>query len=430
MSLLAEVAARADVPVEGVIRVFTRQPVSRRIERRVVEVLDSLDPEQLRAVERLARAGTPDVVPLGSELATTDEPLPAPVAAPDPGTALTAPESALATAPEGALATGDDELMVELGRLLSELAVGINEIRHDLVGARQDRVDDLAVLVDLMTTGWRGVDRRLGRLERMVTRLEAVRDAPQAQLVAPRELDRPVEVVPLPPPSPPEEPGAPAEPVAPPPEEPRRPLWRRLLAPAVPLLFVAVLVLALLAFELIGSSDDDPRLQPALESAGQQETQRREEPTTSVSSTTGGPVTEAPPVTTGTTTRATPPATTGRTTPATPPATTGRTTPATPPATTGRTTTGTPPPAPTEGITPSRVFAWPASAGTSYYLFRIYRGTKLIHEAHPTTARLVLPPSVKFTEGAYRWSVRPGVGPRSQNQLGAPIVDSRFEVSA
>ncbi len=72
----------------------------------------------------------------------------------------------------------------------------------------------------------------------------------------------------------------------------------------MPLLFVAVLVLALLAFELIGSSDDDPRLQPAPESAGQeetqqetqQETQRREEPTTSVSSTTGGPVTEAPPV--------------------------------------------------------------------------------------------------------------------------------------
>ena len=196
----------------------------------------------------------------------------------------------------------------------------------------------------------------------------------------------------------------------------------------MPLLFVAVLVLALLAFELIGSSDDDPRLQPAPESAGQQETQRREQPTTSVSSTTGGPVTEAPPVTTGTTTRATPPATTGRTTPATPPATTGRTTPATPPATTGTTTTGTPPPAPTEGITPSRVFAWPASAGTSYYLFRIYRDTKLIHEAHPATPRLVLPPSVKFTEGTYRWSVRPGVGPRSQNQLGAPIVDSRFEV--
>ena len=32
VSLLAEVAARADVPVEGVIRVFTRQPVSRRID--------------------------------------------------------------------------------------------------------------------------------------------------------------------------------------------------------------------------------------------------------------------------------------------------------------------------------------------------------------------------------------------------------------
>ena len=406
MSVLAEVAARADVPVEGVIRVFTRRPVSRRIERRVVEVLDSLDPEQLRTVERLARAGAPDVVPIGSEITPTDDPIAPALAASDPGTALIAAERALVR--------GDDELMVELGRLLSDLAVGINEIRQYLVGARQDRVDDLAVLVDLMTTGWRGVDRRLGRIEQMLTRLEAAQEAPLAQLSAPRALERPIEVVT---PPPPEVPAAPFEAIAPPPpERPRRPRWRRLLAPAVPLLFVAVLFLALLASEFMGSSDD-PRLQPAPEGSAPQGAQRRAAPQPSLSSTTGGPATEAPPAAT---TRPPPPPT-ATTTPQPPPAATS-----TAPTTTGATTAS----GSSDGVTPSRVFAWPATAGSSYYLFRIYRGTKLIHEAQPATPRLVLPASVRFTKGTYRWSVRPGVGPRAQNELGAPIVASRFEVGA
>ena len=289
MSVLAEVAARADVPVEGVIRVFTRRPVSRRIERRVVEVLDSLDPEQLRTVERLARAGAPNVVPIGSEVSPTDDPIAPALAASDPGTAL--------IAAEGALVRGDDELMVELGRLLSELAVGINEIRQYLVGARQDRVDDLAVLVDLMTTGWQGVDRRLGRLEQMLTRLEAAQETRLAQLSAPPALERPIEVVT---PPPPEVPAAAVEAIAlPPPERPRRPRWRRLLAPAVPLLLVAVLLLALLASEFMGSSDD-PRLQPAPEGSAPQDAQRRAAPQPSLSSTTGGPATEAPPAATTT----------------------------------------------------------------------------------------------------------------------------------
>ena len=405
MSVLAEVAARADVPVEGVIRVFTRRPVSRRIERRVVEVLDSLDPEQLRTVERLARAGAPNVVPIGSEITPTADRIAPALAASDPGTAL--------IAAEGALVTGDDELMVELGRLLSDLAVGINEIRQYLVGARQDRVVDLALLVDLMTTGWQGVDRRLGRLEQMLTRLEAAQETPLAQLSAPPALERPIEVV-IPPP--PEVPAAAVEAIAlPPPERPRRPRSKRLLAPAVPLLFVAVLLIALLASEFMDSSDD-PRLQPAPEGSAPQDAQRRAAPQPSLSSTTGRPAIEAPPAAT--------------TTPPPPP--TATTTPPPPAATsTARTTTSTTTaPGSRDGLTPSRVFAWPATAGSSYYLFRIYRGTKLIHEAQPATPRLVLPASVRFTKGTYRWSVRPGVGPRAENELGAPIVASRFEVGA
>jgi hypothetical protein len=37
---------------------------------------------------------------------------------------------------------------------------------------RSARVDDLALLVDLVSSGWKGVDARLGRIEAVVTRLE------------------------------------------------------------------------------------------------------------------------------------------------------------------------------------------------------------------------------------------------------------------
>ena len=160
MSLLAEVAARAGVPVEGVVRVVTRQPVSRRIEQRVVEILDSLEPEQLRALERLARAGSPEVVSPSPEVrpARTDA--------------------------KPAASAGSDELTLRLAMLLEEVAVRLNELRREQLSDRQDRVDDLAVLVDLMTTGWRGVDRRLARVERSLSRLEPQQEAP-ARLVVP-----------------------------------------------------------------------------------------------------------------------------------------------------------------------------------------------------------------------------------------------------
>ena len=182
MSLLAEVAARAGVPVEGVVRVVTRQPVSRRIEQRVVEILDSLEPEQLRALERLASAGLPEIV--------------------SPEVVRPVPDVTPArTNVEPPAKVSGDELALQLGMLLEEVALRLDELRREQRTDRQDRVDDLAVLVDLMTTGWRGVDRRLARLERSVARLEPPQEAP-TRLVAPMPEPSPAREAPPPPPEP------------------------------------------------------------------------------------------------------------------------------------------------------------------------------------------------------------------------------------
>jgi hypothetical protein len=50
----------------------------------------------------------------------------------------------------------------------------LERIEGDLLSERHARVDDLALLVDLVASGWRSVDERMGRLEEGLTRDGAV----------------------------------------------------------------------------------------------------------------------------------------------------------------------------------------------------------------------------------------------------------------
>lgn len=66
-----------------------------------------------------------------------------------------------------------------VGRILAEIRGLVNQVlrrlatvESDLLTERSARVDDLAVLVDLVSSGWQGVDARLGRIEAVVNRLE------------------------------------------------------------------------------------------------------------------------------------------------------------------------------------------------------------------------------------------------------------------
>jgi hypothetical protein len=49
----------------------------------------------------------------------------------------------------------------------------LERLQGDVAAERKARVEDLALLVDLIASGWRGVERRLDRLERALDRLEA-----------------------------------------------------------------------------------------------------------------------------------------------------------------------------------------------------------------------------------------------------------------
>jgi hypothetical protein len=55
--------------------------------------------------------------------------------------------------------------VAEVRGLMNTLVRRLERIEGDLLAERHARVDDLALLVDLISSGWKGVDERLARIE-------------------------------------------------------------------------------------------------------------------------------------------------------------------------------------------------------------------------------------------------------------------------
>jgi hypothetical protein len=83
-----------------------------------------------------------------------------------------------------------------------------------------------------------------------------------------------------------------------------------------------------------------------------------------------------------------------------------------------------------------RLFVWLPHRRASHYRVEFFRRGKKIFQATTLKARLVLPDRWVFkgrrfqlTPGNYRWTVRPGLGSRSNARYGRPIVASRWTVA-
>jgi hypothetical protein len=93
-----------------------------------------------------------------------------------------AAEAAASSLPErieGAVQDGIREQVVPVARNLAEIRGLMNQLlrrfetlESDTLADRNARVDDLALLVDLVSSGWQSVDARLARLESVASRIE------------------------------------------------------------------------------------------------------------------------------------------------------------------------------------------------------------------------------------------------------------------
>lgn len=81
-------------------------------------------------------------------------------------------ESSLPKQVSTAVRDGVAREVVPVSRSLAEIRGGLNQalrrlerLEEELLAERSARIDDLAILVDLVSSGWSGVDQRLRRLE-------------------------------------------------------------------------------------------------------------------------------------------------------------------------------------------------------------------------------------------------------------------------
>ncbi|MGH3022734.1 MAG: hypothetical protein ACRDNI_03685, partial [Gaiellaceae bacterium] len=71
--------------------------------------------------------------------------------------------------------------LAEVRGLTAQVVRRLERIQADAAAERRERLDDLGLLVDLVASGWRGVERRLDRAERVLDRIErALEDRPGA----------------------------------------------------------------------------------------------------------------------------------------------------------------------------------------------------------------------------------------------------------
>ena len=66
--------------------------------------------------------------------------------------------------------------MSVMDALFERLTQDLDGIKRELGRARSERLEDLTLLVDLITTSWRSVDQRMGRIERKLERIEGAPD--------------------------------------------------------------------------------------------------------------------------------------------------------------------------------------------------------------------------------------------------------------
>ena len=71
--------------------------------------------------------------------------------------------------------------LAEVRGLTAQVARRLEAIQAEAAAERRERLEDLGLLVDLVASGWRGVERRLDRAERVLDRIErALEDGPGA----------------------------------------------------------------------------------------------------------------------------------------------------------------------------------------------------------------------------------------------------------
>ena len=187
LATITEIARRANLPTEAVLRVVNGEPTSEDVASRVAAAIEAVGP--------------PDYP------RRTRETLPAEAAARGQ---LLEPFQRTAEELRPAIPEGVGSAVVEAVRVevlpvrdeVGELRSLYDNVISRLTRERNERIDDLELVCQLITESWKNADRRLGRIERMLERLElAQADEAPSRLgeTAPSPLPPPAQASAVPP---------------------------------------------------------------------------------------------------------------------------------------------------------------------------------------------------------------------------------------
>jgi hypothetical protein len=189
MPTIMEIADLANVPFEGVLRVVNGDPVSGIIAARVQKAIAALGAPHDAVVENMNVLAPP---PRAHVAEVVEESAPHPPAIEE--TVTSAREQLMESIsraaaeleerlPEGVGSVVYEAIRVEvepvarhmgqMGILVEELRRVSDRIENNVLSERQNRIDDIKLLTDLIVTGWQTVDRRLARVEQMLARFES-----------------------------------------------------------------------------------------------------------------------------------------------------------------------------------------------------------------------------------------------------------------
>ncbi len=168
MATVVELARHAGVSVELVLRVLRGETVSVQASNRVAQAIEALGPPGQRTrIGELVRQSHEELdedrlLERFTEAATRA------VASDLPGGVGSVVYEALRVEVRPVMDT-----VAQLATLFDDLLQRLDGLTAEIEMQRREHLEDVELLTELATSGWRNVDRRLGRLEKMVERLQA-----------------------------------------------------------------------------------------------------------------------------------------------------------------------------------------------------------------------------------------------------------------
>lgn len=161
VATILELARHADVSAESVLRVVNGEPVSGEIAERVNRAIEELGPPApLRSLQPLPAEAAVESAPqelFDTFAAKLEERLPENVG------------NVVYEAVRVEVRPMQQHL-AQMEQLCEQVVRRVEEVGES---ERQERLEDIALLIELVTTGWRTIDRRLARVERLLERLDA-----------------------------------------------------------------------------------------------------------------------------------------------------------------------------------------------------------------------------------------------------------------